>query len=178
MQHLAETNTFCVRWVYGGFALVSSDFARHIRSLAICWNVHTYDGKMDLHSVCPRLRSLHILVNAGSLFHENWSEIAEKRNFNGTLIVKAFSLVRGMESFSLIYDDLHTKRYAYPWPSWHVMGDAKAKADRLQVRLQETLRRMVTRPRDPISDGSIELESNDSNARSRFPRAAKKSVKY
>lgn len=163
-----------MKWTYGGFAFISNDFARHIRSLKLCWNVHAYDGKMDLNQLCPRLRTLQLVINTGSLFHDDLTPAIVKDGLANTSIVRVFSSVRGITRFSVVWDEYHTARPAYPWPSRRRVIDVRAKAEKFRRRLERMLVRMVTKDNDIGADESVKANGNGSNSRSGFRERPRK----
>lgn len=93
---------------------------------------------MDLMTICPRLRSLQLLVDDKSLRLAGGTGITDM-GLRSSLIVIALSLVRGLESFSLMYNSAVIGDCE---ELWH--DEAGTEAMYAMARLEGILHSMVT----------------------------------
>lgn len=155
MQYCAETNTFCLRLGIKGLALVSPGFAQHIRFVVIIWDAFMShrNRKFNLLKLCPRLRTLGLLINPSSFFTAEWKDICsgKDQDYAKTRIMKAFALVRGLEHFDLDYEypfglvGVHVLIESHKWVC--KKGSVDATTDDLKARLYARLEELVVGPR-------------------------------
>lgn len=139
MHRLAETSK--VFFYHGALFYqnrISRIFLQNMRSLVVIWSAQDTPETINFPALYPRLRSLTVYIES-IYIKELWCQEAPSAEvLKNMALVRSFSLLRGVERFSITdgcaeYDNFAEEGEEYVRPSTRVK------------QLEDIMRRMVTR---------------------------------